>query len=241
MKRFPSKANALAQLRRSGLQVATVIDVGIRKDTPELRQAFPDCRHVLFEPIVEHFEAIRDNYRNMDYSLENIALSDHDGELELRLLHRTGSEEITHVAAVQKKAADTRTVTAMTLDSYISQHPQAAPYLVKLDVDGHETAILHGSVSTLKETACVIVEATMRKIPERVALLAASGFRIWDIVDFAYRNGALWQVDLIFLAEREIAANPAFASTLIQGETVQATSWFSLTAEFQKTIRAWEP
>lgn len=52
MIRFPSKANMLHFLREAQVSVGTVIDVGAHEQTVELREQFPDLRHILFEPVI---------------------------------------------------------------------------------------------------------------------------------------------------------------------------------------------
>jgi hypothetical protein len=66
-------------LRGVGIPVGTIIDVGAREETLESRQAFPDLRHILFEPASEFHDALRTNYASMDYVLVPAALSDQEG------------------------------------------------------------------------------------------------------------------------------------------------------------------
>ena len=56
MIRYPSKRSVLRFLREAGVPVGTVLDVGAQWETAELRLAFPDKRHILFEPAVEFHE-----------------------------------------------------------------------------------------------------------------------------------------------------------------------------------------
>ena len=78
------------------------------------------------------------------------------------------------------------------------------PYLLKIDVDGHELEILRGAQRSLRDASIVIVEASLanRRCPElmeRLELLLQSGFYLFDIVDPAYYAKLLHQVDLVFV------------------------------------------
>ena len=79
MVRYPSKADMLRFVRGVGIPVGTIIDVGAQNETLELRQAFPDLRHILFEPVSEFHDTLRTNFASMDYVLVPAALSDHEG------------------------------------------------------------------------------------------------------------------------------------------------------------------
>jgi hypothetical protein len=82
-------------LRGVGIPVGTIIDVGAREETLELRQAFPDLRHILFEPASEFHDALRTNYASMDYVLVPAALSDQEGRGYLRKI-AIGGNKISH-------------------------------------------------------------------------------------------------------------------------------------------------
>ena len=77
------------------------------------------------------------------------------------------------------------------------------PYLLKLDVDGHELPILRGAEETLGNTSCVVIESPLCYLSERVSYLESKGFKLWDIVDLCYYCDNLHQVDLIFLSDLE--------------------------------------
>ena len=90
------------------------------------------------------------------------------------------------------------------LDTIIDNSDITAPYLLKIDVDGLELAILSGATNTLKNTSIVIIEEPLNKVItphffERSNFLLDHGFYLLDIVDFAYYDGILWQVDLVFV------------------------------------------
>lgn len=193
--RFPSKRNALQFLRDAGLEFGTIIDVGVMTETRELREAFPDHRHVLFEPDDQYADAIYRNYRGMNFSLAPIAVSDLTGPVPLRLGHR-------QEALVQE---------ATTLDDYLVRDLERSPYLLKIDVDGDELRVIRGATHALTLTHCVIIEVQPRNWLERQGALEAVGFRVIDLVDICYYHGAFSQADLVMVRSDVIDATPALS------------------------------
>ena len=49
--------NALSALRNLGVEVRSVIDIGVHKETPFLIKVFPDVKHSLIEPSGEFIDA----------------------------------------------------------------------------------------------------------------------------------------------------------------------------------------
>jgi FkbM family methyltransferase len=205
--RYPSKANMLRFLRRAGVPVGTIIDVGAQEETLELRQVFPDLRHILFEPASEFHEALRTNYAGMDYVLAPVALSDQDGTGCLRKLAPDGKKIIQANLVDGSGDGPLETVTTTRLDSFMKNRSDSKPYLLKLDVDGLEMAIMRGSEGIWDDVSCVIVEATADSLVERMNFLLSKGFKLFDIVDQCYYYDMFSQVDLVFVAEK-LMENP---------------------------------
>jgi FkbM family methyltransferase len=200
--RYPSKADMLRFLRGVGIPVGTIIDVGAQNQTLELRQAFPDLRHILFEPASEFHDLLRTNYASMDYVLVPAALSDHEGTGYLRKFALDGNN-ISHSWLVDEASDESlEIVTTMRLDSFMRTRDDAKPYLLKLDVDGLEIPIMQGSEGIWDDLSCIIVEATIDRFAERMNYLLAKGFKLFDIVDQCYYYGMFSQVDLVFVAEK---------------------------------------
>ena len=51
--RSPTNTSAVEYLMSQDVSVNTVLDVGAAKNTWALQEAFPDKKHILFEPMVE--------------------------------------------------------------------------------------------------------------------------------------------------------------------------------------------
>jgi FkbM family methyltransferase len=202
MVRFPSKTNMLRFLRDAAVPVKTIIDVGANEETIELRQVFPDLRHILFEPAFEFHDALRTNYANIDYILVPAALSDQDGTGHLEKRAICGGK-ISHAIMVDGAGEEPfETVPTMRLDSFMNDRNESKPYLLKLDVDGFEMPIMRGSEGVWDDVSCVIVEVTVPSFAERMNFILSKEFRLFDIVDQCYKCDMFWQADLVFIAEK---------------------------------------
>jgi FkbM family methyltransferase len=196
--RFPSRKDCLAFLRAEGLKPPTVIDVGVLTGTPDLMAAFPSALHLLIEPEAAHRDAIAQAYAGLRHTLIEAAASDREGEAALTAEHRGGRSEVTHSHLLGDGRAG-RAVRLARLDTLVAEAQAAGPFLLKIDTDGHEDAVLAGAPETLARSAVVIVEATPGTLAARLAACEAAGLRLFDIVDLAYLHGVLSQADLVFV------------------------------------------
>jgi len=203
--RKPTKTDSLKFVRSKGLSVGTIIDVGVQHKTSELIEVFPDLKHILFEPLEEYHRQIEQAYRSIDYELIKAAVSNENGTAILNIGSLVGdTSRITHSSIVENNTSTlSRNVNKVTLDSFLNDKNYAEPYLLKIDVDGHEIPILEGASETLKKVSCVVIEAPLEKLSERLNFLMSKGFVLWDIIDLCYYHGNLSQVDLVFLQQTE--------------------------------------
>lgn len=205
MKSRFTKSGSLKALKELGLPVGTVIDIGVHRQTPELIEAFPDKPHLLFEPVIEYHEDIRKNYSQIDYTLFPIALSSETSEGYLGTIDLSGTGDISHSYIASDRDPGARKISISSLDDALNKINCTLPYLIKLDVDGVELDVLRGSINSLTETVCVIIECPIsmdyKVFFERSNYLMANGFALWDIVDFCYYKNQLSQVDLVFVRQ----------------------------------------
>jgi FkbM family methyltransferase len=199
--RGPIKSQTLQLLRDRNVPVETVLDVGVQYCTAELLAAYPDHKHVLFEPVVEFHPAIHTNYRDTPHEIVAAAVSDFNGTAGIVTTRIGAGIDITHawIARPQDAKEPKRPTDVVTLDRYISVHDCKPPFFLKIDVDGHEARVLSGAAKTLTLSSVVMIEAHYEVIGERISFLQSSGFRLVDMSEPCYYDGAFWQADLIFV------------------------------------------
>ncbi|GGB71148.1 FkbM family methyltransferase [Glycocaulis alkaliphilus] len=200
--RGPLKAQSLKILRRRGIPVTTILDVGVLTGTPELIDAFPDKHHVLFEPVEEYHPQIRATYRRLDVRIEGIAIGNCEGIAAFSVEGFEGKTDLVRASLIAEGitgAPGERKVAITTLDKYIWTNALTGPFLLKIDIDGREMDVLEGAKNMLKNCAVVIIECTGDTLAERVRTVMQSGFRLFDVVEPCYYDSAFWQCDVIFI------------------------------------------
>lgn len=69
----------LKTLRAAGVEVGTVLDIGVQGSTDFLVECYPEVHHLLFDAIDDYFGTVRQRYSSMSIELIHLALSDVDG------------------------------------------------------------------------------------------------------------------------------------------------------------------
>lgn len=212
--RLPTLEDSFLTLKKMGIGVSSVLDVGVLHGTAPLMKVFPDIPHHLFEPVEHFFPQIEKAYKDFDHEIHHVALSNENGLAWQILLSIKNDGRISHSKlsnqpeSINEQVIGCHPVRKSKLDNFIASTGAEAPHLLKIDVDGHEIAILEGSLETLKKSNIVVIEATIKNISKRFDFLEKNGFSIFDIVELAYYGGALWQADFVFLSNDIIRDNP---------------------------------
>ena len=228
--RRPTQADVLSALRELGVPINGILDVGVNSQTQSLKDAFPDLKHYLFEPVKSYWPLIKENYGKFDYNLYPVALSNADGTAYLasiniydQKLNAGGAASHSYVSEKivtqeeEPHLIDCKEIKRMKLDTVMKDVGSSkGPFLLKIDVDGHELPILEGATETLKECSVVIIEATLQNLAERLEFLLGHGFRLFDLVDVSYYAGVLWQVDLVLVSSSVVEANPKLRPSVFE-------------------------
>lgn len=173
----------------------TVLDIGGSHGqfAREALRAFPDVRVHSFEPIPECFVELQDLSRTWpSLCPHRLALSDFDGRKAFRVsLFRDSSsfQEMlpAHEEAWPHTALDaTMVVPVARLDSVAETLALVDPLFVKIDVQGHELAVIRGGVATLSRCQRVMIECNF-------AQLYAGQATFGELYEALHRLGLLFE------------------------------------------------
>lgn len=128
------------------------------------------------------------------------------GEAFLHVSPNTRYAAVSSNAEPRGKLRDVRRILRVAVDDLCQTRALRGPFLIKVDVDGEELDVLTGSINTLDETECAIVETVFfgegaNNFYRVTAFMQERGFVIYDIVEPVYRplDMALWQVDTVYV------------------------------------------
>jgi FkbM family methyltransferase len=148
-------------------QPRTVLDIGGSHGqfAKEVYRAFPQTIIYSFEPIPECYEEL-ESLRNVIPNLHpvKIALSDRSGERDLWLSRFRDSSSLhemlpAHLEAWPHTEIESKIkVSLARLDDLAPQLDLEKPILAKIDVQGHELAVIHGGRTTLSICQRIMLE-----------------------------------------------------------------------------------
>ena len=202
---------ALSNARQSGLEAATVFDVGVANGTPALYNAFPNSHHILVEPLAEYesrLQELAQSLERADYVLGAAGAAAGTATLNVH------NDLVGSSLYLEHENSDVngtpRQVRICTLDGLRSQLDVKPPCLIKADVQGAELDVLEGARELLAETSCIVLEASFFQFFEHgpianevIRHMRQKDFALYDIVDLGYRpiDGALAYCDLVFVRQ----------------------------------------
>lgn len=206
-----SLVGVLANAKRCGMRVGTVIDVGAGRGdfSRAALSQFPDALSLLVEPLSE-FESALDSFlakhpRSKLFSgvassqAGNVALNVHPDLFGSSLLLESKES-----ASVNGKP---RMVCAARLDDLAKEMHLEEPFLLKIDVQGAELSVLDGARDVLERSDLVVLETSFFQFFDDGPLflqvadfMQSKGFALYDLFGLAHRplDGALAQADVVF-------------------------------------------
>lgn len=190
-----------AELRRAG-RTPVIIDGGANVGYSALffADAFPEALVVALEPDPNTFAALQRNTRDQEQILPiQAALWSHENGVRL---HSPGNGSWAH------RVGETGRLTpSTTLDRLFAMHPEWAPLVVKLDIEGAENAVIDASPDVFRSVPCLMIEPHDFMYPGRACL--APLFKV-----FADRP-----MDTLLKGENLILLDPAITSRSRSGES----------------------
>lgn len=173
-----------------------IIDGGAhRGETIErLRSVFPNARIHSFEPQPVLFKALKQQFDGRsDVKIYPFALSDKPGEATLYVYEKDYTTSL-----LKNQSIDANTlvgeekVPLVTLDEWAAAQ-QAAPKLIKLDLQGHELSALRGATSLLAGSVLgIVTEVNFRPRYEQCSLWHEIAGFLWEQGFSLYRLYELW-------------------------------------------------
>jgi FkbM family methyltransferase len=132
----------------------TVFDVGanLGRWTRAALKINPHLRVHCFEPSNATFESLLANHFPAQVACNHFALGEHAGQAALYTVDDCSGVNSLYRREVEGFRSDkTETVSVRTLDEYCSEHGIEQIDLLKIDVEGHELAVLRGSREMLRQ------------------------------------------------------------------------------------------
>ena len=204
-------AAVLDNLKRLGLDPATVVDVGVGYGTPELWEAFPRARLLMIEPIPDRFGGAAQAVarRREGAHLVEAAAGGAAGSAMLTV-HRAPEMSSVLGAWTGDREGELREVPVVRVDDAVRERGLSEPYVVKVDVEGAELDVLDGAAEVLRETEVVLLEVRLfellpgaAQLHDVVPYMRERDFVAYDLFGGAIRlsDGALAVTNFAFVRE----------------------------------------
>jgi FkbM family methyltransferase len=151
-----------------------------------LVRTFPSATFYLFEPNPDLTRRLTSLFlAKSNVSITETALSDRNGSARLNIV--PGLSSISSLSSTQHANAVGIDVELQTGDHFLSTHPEAAPDLIKIDVEGHEVEVLQGCRELIATHKPVIVFEHLFLSDDALKSLVPPGYDLLYIHD---RSGA---------------------------------------------------
>lgn len=188
------RLNAVAAgFRRAG-QVPLIVDAGanVGYSALYLAEHFPDAVVIAVEPDANCLELLRRNCgHNPRIRALHAALWSHGNGVDL---------DSRDESSWANRVSDGGSTPSVTLDTLIAEIPNAAPLIVKLDIEGAETEVCRASPGVVSSFACIMVEPHDWMLPGAGGLSPLYEAVAGKKMDTLIRDEALMLFDCAVLA-----------------------------------------
>ncbi len=163
----------------------TLLDIGANVGSVTLLLADRMDHALLFEPNPRAAERARVNLRlnHLPFEVHELALSDHCGELEFE--DSGGVDTCNRTVVGFQSTVPTRRVRGLTLDQFLREYQVPPPVsLIKIDVEGHENAVLRGMREFLagERPGLIMFEYLERtNLTETLSILQGVGYSVFEL------------------------------------------------------------
>lgn len=202
--------DAFSRIKRFGIDIQHIIDIGASDGqwTRQCLSVFPRATYFLIEARDVHAAALsrlQHHHPNIRFRICAVG-----AEPRLVTLYEHGNQtSVLNSEYADRPHTRRREVVLQTVDSLLPPNGLAGPAIVKLDVQGYESEVLHGSTGLLTtlDVQFLLAEVSFRRIYDSSPLahdlirhVAEDGFRIFDICSYCPRphDLELGQCDILF-------------------------------------------
>ena len=206
---FPSQVCTLASLRRSGWSPIAAIDIGAYQGewACMLRQVFPQAKVFMVEAQEIKRSCLQEVSKKLapGADFEIALLGAFDGP-EVLFAHMETGSSVYHETSHMPR--DLRSMRVVKLDTLLQRHPAfAQANFLKIDVQGYELEVLKGSPRLCEHLDAIMLEVSLLAVNsgapsflDVIIFMNSIGFQVFDFCGEVRRtDGALWQVDLLFV------------------------------------------
>ncbi|MGH9370031.1 MAG: FkbM family methyltransferase [Vicinamibacterales bacterium] len=208
---FEDDFDRLKLLKRLGFDPRVVLDVGASSGpwSVTCARVFPDAQYYLIEPL-PHYDGRLLTEKAAGWYHVPVAVGSEDGEATMAIPEsQWGAFAATLLpsASGSESEAESLRVPLRRIDTLLAEATLAPPQLVKLDVQGYESAVLAGGERLWESAEAFFVELSLDRywtgsiaLHEMIALFAQRGFFPFDFHhQFRNDDGVLVQIDCVFL------------------------------------------
>lgn len=186
-----------------------IVDIGAHKGawTKSAMQYFPDSFYTLFEPQAELLASSSlTNMKNV--TINNVGVGASSGVSPFTLSSRKDSSSFmfSHDDSVALDRVQAP-IEVITLDDYFLNEEQSKlPSIVKIDAEGWDENVVHGSSMLLPLVPFVLVECSVlnphfsNTVIRMMQLMQEKGFKMFDITDLnrSPKSKLLWNIEMAF-------------------------------------------
>ncbi len=206
----------VSSLAKQGLEPSTVLDVGanVGQFAVTAAKLFPKAKVYAFEPHPDCYTALTRNTRNLsNVATFRVAAGETAEEVPFHINTYSHSSSVLPLADSHLEAfptanvKETIVVKMNTLDALTQELTLVAPVLLKIDVQGYESAVIRGGRRCLKQIDFVVLESSFKPLyqgelsfNDMLATMRDAGFRFDRPVGWLSNpaTGEIIQMDCLF-------------------------------------------